>query len=354
MKVSNFSALTLLVFALAACSSTGNEQDKVDYKAAAIRVKPLEVPPDLTAPVGNDRYGIPGTEGVARYSDYSRGRAGGASAVLPEARNVRLMRDGSQRWLVVNNKAENIWPLVKAFWQENGLVIKTDNPEAGILETDWAENRVKKPGNGKRTLFGKLFDSSNPSGERDQYHTRLERSKDGSSTEIYIKHNGLQEVKDTSQDSYLISYKWLPRASDPELEATMLQMLMARLSGASASSGAGDTAQKAPAAAAVQLLTAADGSKRVQLAEPFDKSWRKVSLALDQARLTLEDKDRSRGVFYLRPAKGATPTDGSALQVNLKENAAGCEVTVTDGKGVATPDAQRILETLYPILSRPL
>lgn len=347
MKASNFSALTLLAFALAACSSTSDEQNRVDYKAAAIKVKPLEVPPDLTAPAANDRYGIPGAEGVARYSDYSRAQAAGSSsAVLPEARNVRLMRDGAQRWLVVNDKPENIWPLVKAFWQENGLPIKIDNPAAGIMETDWAENRAGTPGDGKRTLFGKLFSSSNSSGLRDQYHTRIERSKDGSSTEIYIKHNGLQEVKDTSQDSYAVSYTWLPRASDPELEATMLQMLMARLSGASA---AGDT-QKPATVAAAQLLTAADGSKRVQLAEPFDKSWRKVSLALEQAKLTLDDKDRSKGVFYLRSPKGAP--EGSGLQVNLKENAAGCEVTVTDGKGVATPDAQRILETLYPILTK--
>ncbi|HEY6096089.1 MAG TPA: outer membrane protein assembly factor BamC [Gallionellaceae bacterium] len=350
MKVSNFSALTLLACALAACSSTSDEQNRVDYKAAAIKVRSLEVPPDLTAPVGNDRYGIPGAEGVARYSDYSRGQAGGGgSTVLPEARNVRLMRDGAQRWLVVNDKPENIWPLVKAFWQENGLAIKIDNPAAGIMETDWAENRAKTPSNGKRTLFGKLFDSSNSSGERDQYHTRLERRADGS-TEIYIKHNGLQEVKENNPDSYVASYKWLPRASDPELEATMLQMLMARLSGASPRSDAGDAAQKPATVAAAQLLTAADGSKRVQLSEPFDKSWRKVSLALEQAKLTLEDKDRSKGVFYLRSSKGAA--DGSALQVNLKENATGCEVTVTDGKGVVTPDAQRILETLYPILTK--
>lgn len=347
MKVSNFSALTLLACALAACSSTSNEQNKVDYKAAAIRVKSLEVPPDLTVPAGNDRYGIPGAEGVTRYSEYSRTQAGGGggNAVLPEARNVRLMRDGTQRWLVVNDKPENVWPLVRAFWQENGLPIRIDNPAAGIMDTDWAENRAI-PGDGKRTLFGSLFASSNSSGQRDQYHTRLERSRDGG-TEIYIKHSGLQEVKENNQDSYVVSYKWLPRASDPELEATMLQMLMARLSGTSA---AGDTTQKPATVAAAQLLTAADGSKRVQLAEPFDKSWRKVSLALEQAKLPLDDKDRSKGVFYLRSAKGAP--DGSVLQVNVKENAAGCEVTVTDGKGVATSDAQRLLETLYPILTR--
>lgn len=340
MKAANYFALTLLATLLAACSSTSSEQNKAfDYKAAAIKAKPLDVPPDLTLPAVNDRYGIPG-EGVARYSDYSRTQAGGAAAILPEARNARLMRDGSQRWIQVNDRPENVWPLVKAFWLENGLSIRIENSGAGILETDWAENSAKKPGSGRRTMFGYLFASQNSSGERDQYHTRLERSKDGKGTEIYIKHNGQQQVKDTEPDAYVASYKWLPRENDPELEATMLQLLMAKLAGVPTSNAVAASVQAQSATA--QLQSAADGSKRIQLTEPFDKSWRKVSLALDQARLALEDKDRSKGVFYLR----------SALQVNVKENAAGCEVTVTDGKGVATPDAQRTLETLYPILSK--
>lgn len=349
MKASNITASFLMVCALAACSSTGDEQKNkaFDYKAAAVKVRPLEVPPELTAPVSNDRYSIPGSDGdgVARFSDFSKGRVGGMSNVLPEARNVRLMRNGPQRWLLVNDKAENIWPVVKAFWQENGLDIKIDNPQAGVIETDWAENRAKIPMDGVRKVLGKVLSSLYSSGERDQYHTRLERSKDGNSTEIYIKHSGQQEVQDADKNSY----KWLTRESDPELEATMLQMLMAKLAGATTVvvEGAQPYATVQGAAAAAKLQTLADGSKSISLSESFDKSWRKVSLALEQAGIVLEDKDRSKGVFFLRAAKNADKD--SSYQVNVRESAGGCEVTVSNSKGTSTstPEAQRIMDTLY-------
>lgn len=259
------------------------------------------------------------------------------------------MRNGSQRWLLVNDQAENIWPVVKAFWQENGLTVKIDNPQAGIIETDWAENRAKIPMDGVRKVLGGVFDGIYSSGERDQYHTRLERSKDGNSTEIYIKHSGQQEVQDADKTSF----KWLNREPDPELEATMLQMLMAKLSGAAtpagqlpASAGPGQLPeQKQPA---VKLQVLADGSKSILLSEPFDKSWRKVTLALEQSGIALEDKDRSKGIFFLRAAKNADKD--AANQVNVRESAAGCEVTAGNGKDASTPDALRIIDTLYQYL----
>ncbi len=357
MKASNFPVLTLMVCALGACSSTDSEQKNklFDYKSAAVKVRSLEVPPDLTAPSSSDRYGIPGTEGdgVARYSDYSKGRPGMGSNMSPEARNVlpearsaRLMRNDTQRWLLVNDKAENIWPVVKAFWQENGLAIKSDNPQAGIVETDWAENLAENPRRG-------WFAGGTP-GKLDQYHTRLERSQDGNSTSIYIKHSGQQKVQEYSGNSLVDpSYKWLPRANDPELEATMLQLLMAKLaSGATVAAEAqqsaapvqAQTPEQKPAAAKLQTL--ADGSKSILLSEPFDKGWRKVSLALEQAGIALEDKDRSKGIFFLRAAKNKDASN----QVNVHESGGGCEVTVSDGKGVSTPDTQRIIDTLYQAL----
>lgn len=353
MKASNFSVLTLIVCALAACSSTGEEKDKnkqFDYKAAAVRVRSLEVPPDLTSPTSNDRYGIPGSseEGV-RYSDFSKGTAnGGVSDVLPETRNVRLVRDGGRRWLEVSDKAENIWPLVKAFWQENGLTIMVDNPQAGIIETDWAENRAKIPNDGLRKVLGSVLESIlYDSSERDQYHTRLERSKDGKSTEITIVHHGLQEVESPDHTGF----KWVARPSDPELEATVLQLLMAKLSGGAApaalSTQAPETEQaQSPAA---KLQTKADGSKSILLSEPFDKSWRKVSLALEQAGITLEDKDRSKGIFFLR-SSAKDKTD--MTQVTVHENGAACEVTASNSKGASTVDTRQLIDKLYQQLSK--
>lgn len=360
MNALNITVSTLAIVMLAACSTTNTseniESKSFDYKAPPVKLRPLEVPPDLTSYSGDDRYGIPGdAEAGTSYSEFAKGgtnRKGGS--VLPAVKNVRLERNGSQRWLVVDDKAENVWPVVKAFWLENGLTIKIENPQVGVIETDWADNRAKIPMDAFSKYLSKVFEPS--SSERDQYHTRLERSKDGNSTEIYITHYGMQEVAEKDETGY----RWLPRPSDPELEATMLQLLMSKLGGGP---GVLDKTQK-PAAetvaegiAAPKLNKLADGSQSILLSEPFDKSWRKVGLALEQAGIALADKDRSKGIYYLSAGKDDAKSKTGAdkmerIQVNVRELTTGCEVLVNTGAGVSNADTQKIVDSLFKTLGR--
>lgn len=362
MNVLNIIVSTFAVIALAACStpagSEKTESKSFDYKAPPVKVRSLEVPPDLTSYSGDDRYGIPGeTESGTRYSEFSKGGTGRKPvSVLPPVRNVRLERKDNRRWLVVDDKAENVWPVVKAFWLENGLAIKTENSQAGIIETEWAENRAKVPMDGFRKFFGKVFSGLLSSGESDQYHTRLERSKDGNSTEIYITHYGMQEIAEKNETGY----RWVPRPSDPELEATMLQLLMSKLGGGS---GVLDSTQKSPAVPVVDTATApkltrlADGSQGILLSEPFDKSWRKVGLALEKAGMVLADKDRSKGIYFLSTGKDDAKNKPGAdkvmrTQVKVRELGASCEVAVNNGAGASNADTQKIVDALFKALGR--
>ena len=47
-------------------------------------------------------------------------------------------------------------------------------------------------------------------------------------------------------------------------------------------------------------IVEADGRPFVQLQDAFDRSWRQVGLALDRSGFTVEDRDRSRGTFFVR------------------------------------------------------
>lgn len=366
MNLLNILFLFAVVAVSAACSTSSTpanndvEESKVfDYKAPPSKTRPLDIPPDLTSYVGDDRFVIPGEgESGTRFSEYIQGGSNrkSASGLLPQAKNVRLERSGALRWLVIDDKPENVWPIVKAFWVENGLEFKIENPQAGVLETEWAENRAKIPMDGFRKVFGKVFDGMMSSGEKDQYHTRLERSKDGKSTEIYIAHYGMQEVE--SQDQ--TGWKWITRPSDPELEATMLQLLMSKLAGGT---GILDQSRKPSDAAATLAANApklnklADGSQTIQLTESFDKSWRKVGLALDQAGIVLADKDRSKGIYYLSTGKDELKSKQNSekiirMQVTVREAANGCEVAVNNGAGASNADTQKIVDALYKILGR--
>lgn len=279
------------------------DSKKIEYKSEGKKIRPLEIPPDLVTPERDGRYAIPSEPGTrtgpTTYSAYSGERqvqvAQGSTEVLPKIGEMRIERSGSQRWLVVPGMPpEKLWDTVKEFWQENGMLINIDMPQAGIMETDWNENRAKIPQDGLRKFFGKVLDSVYSTAERDKYRTRLEKLPDGS-TEIYISHRGMTEVYITEEKA---DTRWQPRPADPELEAEMLRRLMARL-------GNDETKTKTMAAEVVKqdrakLNRSGPSGTTLEVSEPFDRAWRRVGLALDRIGFTVEDRDRSQGVYYVR------------------------------------------------------
>jgi len=189
----------LACVALGACSGFEIGGKKIDYKSAG-QTAPLEVPPDLTRPGGDDRFTVPDVNptGTATFSAYSRERAGqvrsGVPGVLPEIPDARVVREGNQRWLVVKGAPEQVWLSVKDFWQEAGFIVNVEVPEAGVMETDWTEKRAKVDGGGIRNFLTWALDTVYSTGERDKYRTRLERGAQPGTTEIFVSHRGMEEV----------------------------------------------------------------------------------------------------------------------------------------------------------------
>ncbi len=288
---------------LGACSSLDFEvpSKKVDYKSAG-RLPSLEVPPDLTRPTADDRYTVPSaSKGSATYSTYTidrewraQGGTPAVSGVLPEQRDARVERAGTQRWLVVKGDPAQVWPVVKDFWQETGFIVNVETPEAGVMETDWNENRAKVPDLGLiRGFLSKALDSVYSTSERDKFRTRLERGTQAGTTEIYISHRGMEEVYITEGKDQT---RWQPRRPDPDIEAEMLRRLMVRF-------GVQETRAKQQIAAAAEAPRASMASQSAGILtvnEQFDRAWRRVGLALDRVGFTVEDRDRAKGIYFVR------------------------------------------------------
>jgi outer membrane protein assembly factor BamC len=298
----------LLVIATAAALAAGCSMDldrKVDYKSAG-KLPPLEVPPDLTRPGRDDRYTVPevNPSSSATYSQYSAERQGARSSasseVLPTPSTVQLARDGNTRYLIVRETPEKIWPQLKDFWQENGFLLKIEMPDAGVMETDWAENRARIPQDPIRNVLGKYLDQIYSSGERDKFRTRVERLPDGRGTEIFISHRGMvEQIVNSRQGTGFDGTVWQPAPPNPELEAEFLKRLMVKL-------GTDEEKAKAQLTAPVRrderatLADGPNGTPVLSVAEPFDRAWRRVGLALDRVGFTVEDRDRSKGVYFVR------------------------------------------------------
>jgi outer membrane protein assembly factor BamC len=366
------------VLLLGACSGVNEwiEGKNTDYKSSST-LPPLEIPPDLTSPQRDNRYAVPDTvQGTATLSGYEAARrdqkpgTGTSVVVLPTVDRMRIERAGTQRWLVVEESPEKLWPLVREFWQENGFLIKFEAPELGVMETDWAESRAKVPQGGFRALLGKALDQLYSTSERDKYRTRLDRGVDGKSTEIYLSHRGMVEVYTTMRDPQSNApgdTRWQPREPDPELEIEFLRRLMVRL-GAQEEKARTLTASATAAAAQPQraeIRKGLDGAELLQVYEPFDRVWRRVGLALDRVGFTVEDRDRQKGVYFVRYADPEIEKDTRGLfarwfssdskvkpeqyRVQITQAGTSSQVNVLNKDGAADPSrtAQRILALLH-------
>lgn len=291
--------LALLFSALAGCGVLPDSR-KIDYKSAA-KAPTLEIPPDLSQIVRDDRYKVPdaGGKGSATFSAYNADRSATVMtqnpSVLPEVEKVRVERSGNQRWLAVAMPADKVWDSVKDFWQETGFIIAVERPEAGVMETDWAENRAKIGDDLIRRTLGRLLDSLYSTGERDKFRTRLEPGSAPGTTDIFISHRRMEEVY-TSQNKDQTA--WTARDADPELEAEMLRRLMVRLGADEKRAEAAIAEVKAEPRA--RLAKTDDGSGTLEVKERFDRAWRRVGLALDRVGFTVEDRDRASGLYFVR------------------------------------------------------
>lgn len=290
-----WAAIASLAF-FAGCSSLSNalSSDKVDYKSTKTGPS-LDVPPDLTSVQSADRKSVSG--GTATLSNFEAQQkvvaANPSTQVLPAVPGMKVMRDGDQRWLVIQKVPGDLWPTLREFWQENGFVLTIDSPDTGVMETDWNENRAKLNQDIVRDLLGKVLDGLYSTGERDRFRTRVEQDPNGG-TDVYITHKRMVEVFTNAQKD---TTKWEPAPNDPGLEAIFLTKLMQRMGAAPADAKAQVDAAR-PGAPATQVVKTADASY-LDINEPFDRAWRRVGVALDRGNFTVDDRDRNKGLYYV-------------------------------------------------------
>ncbi|MCX7627097.1 MAG: outer membrane protein assembly factor BamC [Methylophilaceae bacterium] len=305
----------LALLTLTGCDTMPFIDDTSDYKGAS-RGRPLEVPPDLTSISTSDTYSIPGT---ATYSAYlqDQEKPGEPEKILPEAESVRYERAGSQRWLVVKAPPEKIWPVVREFWTDLGFAVRVENPQTGVMETEWVDATTLTTKDEKGNYLDKFqgwLDKLSSLKNRQKFRTRIDRGIEEGTTEIYLSHRSISDVTDdgkerirttvgTVETGYRFEGKERTKTQDEraiaeDIDAELLRRLMVKL-------GIAEKQSHAIIANPVQekratLNKAADGTATLELKDPFDRAWRRVGLALDRIGFLVEDRNRSQGLFFVR------------------------------------------------------
>jgi outer membrane protein assembly factor BamC len=324
-----FAVLVLAGGLVAGCGSTSPTQ--VDYKSdSKSKQVSLAVPPNLIEETSDQRSQPPrGGEASLSGLQQIQKVVPPDDSVIPPVAGMHLQRDGSESWLVIDDKTpDQVWPTVRRFWQEQGFLLVVDQRDRHVMETDWNETRPQVNEGIIRNTLSKAMDNSYVAAERNKYRTRLEAGPNGG-TYVFISQKGLREaVSGINHDSST----WESKPNDPALETEYLKRLMVALastdshgdagvqqamdkpaSGAEAANNAApesnakaaaiaarNAAQAAQAGRAAAAPNAQPASNELMLAVPYDNAWRNVGAALKRGNFTVDDEDRTRGLYSIR------------------------------------------------------
>ncbi|KUZ95369.1 NlpB/DapX lipoprotein domain protein [Burkholderia ubonensis] len=323
-----FAAVLATGALVAGCSSPS--PTKVDYKSdSKSKEVSLAVPPNMLEETADQRS-LPPQGGATSLSALQQVQQAAPStdAVVPPVTGMHIQRDGTESWLVIDGKKPaDIWPQVRRFWQEQGFLLVVDQRDKGVMETDWNETHPQINDGLIRSVISKAMGNSYVTAERNKYRTRLDVAPNGG-TYVFISQKGMREALTGPNND---SSKWEPKPNDPALETEYLKRLMAVLAQndlrakngeppianisdappAKDKKGAADASSKAAAAAIATQNVARSSSQgtadasdavpsEVTLGEPYDRSWLRVGLALDRANFTVDDRDRQKGLYFVR------------------------------------------------------
>lgn len=287
--------LILLVSALlGGCSWFGATDKKGRYGQDALG-RDLEIPPDLTAPEYDQAYEVPGREGTVTATATAMAESGAQGAalstVVPNYQNLVVHHDGVRRWLELNITPENLWPKLQGFWVAQDMVLQLNKPQLGVMETEWMEELNAPKKSFLSRIFGTAFNTQSGKDRLNLFRIRIERLEEGT-TGVYLTHRALEKYLVNDEELH-----WKSIPYDPELEAQMLRRLIVYL-------GRGEDEARQllaqPETQAVKTtLTEVDGRKVLEVEDGYNRTWRRVGIALDHIGMLIEDRNRAQGIYYV-------------------------------------------------------
>lgn len=197
-----------------------------DYRQSSLN-NPLEMPPDIVRSNYDNRLIVPDlnpnqTASYKAYAEDTRQLSSYQNDVLPDLSHVEIIESNhAPSYLLVAADANTVWQATVRFWQNNGIYLRTNNPELGLMETDWLEYQSDAP----KSFLGSLLSFATDSGIRDRYRVQFSRPS-AAQTKILILHNDMEEVIDEDARGNYQGYHWQQNdKGNPALQLEMTRRL---------------------------------------------------------------------------------------------------------------------------------
>ena len=381
------SILLILLIALAGgCSWSKKDKEPkqkalTDYRESR-EISALEIPPDLSSDSVEKSLTVPKYQQKTTTAtdaqqaapkviagDTTEGTtaadSSASSTAVKSAPKMYIERSGSQRWLVIHQSYSATWSDVRDFILSSGLALEREDKEAGILETTWADNYAKSVLSGTQKYLGKWIGSIYTSPSRDKFRIRVEPGRIAGTSEVYLSHRGMIEKAVIDNNVDPVRTIWEPIPPDTNIEAEMLTLLMVDL-GASESEATTSLAQAEESVDRARIVNGESGQPELIVDDAIDIAWRRVGQTLDRVGFSVEDRDISKRVYFVRYAdpeisdkkpgffskmfkKNKSAVDDDIYQIILIDQGDKTAVDVTAKDGTPAPEkvATQIIKLLY-------
>lgn len=235
--------------------------DNTQKYRKAETMPPLDVPPDLSVNRINDD--IAGSENrSATYSEFEEAASNPLAArynVLPDEKPALSGQEGS-RHLVVPGEPDVTWQRIESFWATRNIDVARQDRRIGLMDTSTdADGYV--------------------------YRLRMEKGDVNRSARVYISGKDSDNINATKDEAMLRQLA--------DFLGILYQEDKARLA-------ASEPQQASRNLPNVILLDEGDNLQALQVEQPFSDVWDRVGRVLDSRGFAVEDRDRSRGLYFVR------------------------------------------------------
>ena len=306
----------IVPFIVAGCSWINDGEGLIlnpgdDYMDAE-KEPDLTVPEDLRSLSNTDPFPIPNAPQPQNPRYYPK------RPPLPDAiyandnrDEVRIQALGDRRWLVVPEAPTTVWPKLKQFLAENGVVLGLDAPGMGRINTEWLQVEDKSYRDVVRTLLKDAKQVGGLAQGQDRFLIRVEQGLRTLTTEVHIRHENdslTLPVRDNIENLNSI-YSDLDAA-----EGDFLNEIGAYIAAKVSEQTVSKVALQIGSSEKAELTLDANGDPLLKLYLDYERAWATLGQALDNAEIEITNLDREAGVFFVVvPSSLLTGEEGSGF-----------------------------------------
>ncbi|MDG1205365.1 MAG: outer membrane protein assembly factor BamC [Pseudomonadales bacterium] len=283
-------SLVIMILALAGCSWI-DKYDRRDKYLEAESIPPTQIPPELDPPPFEAALPIP------QVAD-ARGLAGKKFEIgLPQAvstsygvEKVVIKKLGDSRWVFLDATPSTVWPKIVRFFASTNMDVALADPRRGVLESEWISTRD----DGAEKIVASIAEQDfNRATIANRFRVSIEPGIRSGSSEVYLETRQLS----LGAGSLPEDVSWEGKSDDVELEAALLTKLAYYL-GESISEPVFSIGATALREEKARLIPDVVSPILIYKLE-FERAWATVGSALKNARIPVEDLDRTAQIYYI-------------------------------------------------------